>query len=107
MTVPKIKENKVHGTPHITAWVPCLLPLTLNFSQHLPSSARGRLSISSVAQEFSDGQFTMAVEQKYLKNHLFCIGLRFDLSTAPQVAVIILSIVPELLDPALYNKNLF
>lgn len=66
----------------ITACVPCLLPLTLNFSQHLPSSARGRLSLSSVAQEFSDGQFILAIEQKYVKNHLFCTGLRFDLSAS-------------------------
>lgn len=63
--------------------------------------------MSSVAQEFSDGQFTMAVEQKYLKGRLFCVGLRFDLFTASQVAVIILSVVPEPLAPALFNKKLF
>lgn len=85
------------------AWVPHLLPL---FSQHLPASARGRLSIPSVAQEFSDGQVILAIEQKYLENHLFCTGLRFDLS-ASQVAAISLSIVPELLAPALFNKKLF
>lgn len=96
MTVLKMEENKVHGMPDMTAWVPCLL---------LPSSARGRLSISSGAQEFSDGQFTMADEQKQLKNHLFCTGLRFDLS-ASQVAAIFWSIVPELLAPALFNKKI-
>lgn len=48
----------------------------------------------------------MADEQKQLKNHLFCTGLRFDLS-ASQVAAIFWSIVPELLAPALFNKKLF
>lgn len=63
MAVLKTEENKVHGMPDITAWVPDLLPLTLILSQHLPPSARDRLIISAVAQEFSDGQFTVRINK--------------------------------------------
>lgn len=53
-----------------------------------------------LVQEFSDGHYTVIVEQMYLKSHLFYMELMFD------PVYCIFSIVPELLAPDLFNKRL-